>query len=71
MTNQPSFAETRKGKQEETNRELTGVVWEDRQNTLNRGIFATNLFFSYGWNIIHNAITFVSILAAIAEAKTL
>ena len=26
------------GKQEETNRELTGVVWEDRQNTLNRGI---------------------------------
>ena len=27
-----------KGKQEETNRELTGVVWEDRQNTLNRGI---------------------------------
>ena len=26
------------GKQEETNRELTGVIWEDRQNTLNRGI---------------------------------
>ena len=26
------------GSQEETNRELTGVVWEDRQNALNRGI---------------------------------
>ena len=30
------------GKQEETNRELTGVVWEDRQNTLNRGILTGN-----------------------------
>ena len=32
------FIKIPEGKQEETNRELTGVVWEDRQNTLNRGI---------------------------------